>query len=77
MSSENKDEKLADVVTSKQQKLLPLNSSLRTDLKKNPGKPVTETGVKKANFVDILASVKSFVDKEFPVFEKEMRKCPK
>ena len=40
--SDNKDNKLADVLTDKEQKILPLGKSLKQHLIDRPGKPVTD-----------------------------------
>ena len=73
MQSDNKDNKLADVLTEKEQKLLPLGKSLKQHVQDKPGKSVTDPSMPdKSNFADILFHVKEFVEIEFPKVEASM-----
>ena len=74
--SDNKDNKLADVLTEKEQRILPLGKSLKQHLLDRPGKPVTDPALPdQSNFPDILFQVKNFVNTQFPKVETEMLSC--
>ena len=74
VSTENRDNKLADVLTTKEQKILPLSQSLRQDVDQNPGKAKTDpSAAKKLDYVDIMYNLRKHVEDVFPKAETEMR----